>query len=254
MLSPMSAVQDSSVSLAAVAGPNGIAKAGSCQRRKELEKILSQSLPRFRSIALRSLRNPDDAEDAVQEAMLSALKHIGQFDGRAQLSTWLTTIVINAARMEVRRRVRHPMQAIDEAQKEGQLPITELLHDPRPSPEQTLEQSEQRKLLDKLITCLPRSQQATLRLHQQDDFSIKMASEKLGMPQGTVKAQLTRGRAKIRERLRKMSVARKARTWSSDSKAKREERLSSYRRDFPQGAAHLPITAFKQGGYEGWTA
>ena len=228
--------------------------AGSSKRRQEFEKIVLQSLPRFRSIALRSLRNPEDAEDAVQDAMVSALRHIGQFDGRAQLSTWLTTIVINAARMEVRRRVRRPMQAIDEAPNEGQLPITELLHDPRPTPEQCLEQNEQRELLAKLIADLPRAQQATLRLHQQDDFSIKMASETLGIPQGTVKAQLTRGRAKIRERLRKISVARKARTWGSDSKAKREKHLSSYRRDCPQGLANLPIAAFKQGGYEGWTA
>lgn len=254
MLTPISAVQDSSLSLAAVTGSNGIAVARSSKRRQEFENILSQYLPRFRSIALRSLRNPEDAEDAVQDAMLSALKHIGQFDGRAQLSTWLTTIVINAARMEVRRRVRRPMQAIDEVAKEGQLPITELLHDPRPTPEQTLEQSEHRELLEKLIAGLPRSQQATLRLHQQEDFSIKMASETLGIPHGTVKAQLTRGRAKLRERLRKISVARKIRTGGSDSKAKREERLSSYRQDCPQGVAHLPMAAFKQGGYEGWTA
>src|ERR1700680_1520443 len=54
-------------------------------------------------VALRRLRNIEDAEDAVQDALLSACKHIGQFEGRSQLSTWLTSIVTNTARMKLRQ-------------------------------------------------------------------------------------------------------------------------------------------------------
>jgi len=253
VLTLISAVQDSNLPLRAVAGQQGIAGATSSERRQEFENILSHALPRFRSIALRSLRNPEDAEDAVQEAMLSALRHIGQFDGRAQMSTWLTTIVINAARMQIRRRVRHQVEAIDEAPKEGQLSTSELLQDPSPTPEQTLEQSELRELVTKLIAGLPRSQQATLRLHQQDDFSIRMASETLGIPQGTVKAQLTRGRAKLKERFHKLTAPRKTQTLAV-LKVKRKGYLSSHRQDCPQDVAPLQIVTSKQGGSEGWIA
>jgi len=241
--------------LAAIAGHQGIAAPTTCERRQEFEKILSHALPRFRSIALRSLRNPEDAEDAVQEAMLSALRHIGQFDGRAQMSTWLTTIVINAARMQVRRRVRCQMQPIDEAPKEGQLSCSELLQDPSPTPEQSLEQRQLRELVNKLIAGLPPSQQATLRLHQKDDFSIKMASQTLGIPQGTVKAQLTRGRATLKARFKKVITTRKTQPSGSDVKAKRKEFLSGYRQECLKSVAHVPITALRQqGGCEGWIA
>jgi DNA-directed RNA polymerase specialized sigma24 family protein len=54
-------------------------------------------LARFRRIALRFLGNIADAEDAVQDALLSAFTHLDQFGGQAKMSTWLTAIVINAA-------------------------------------------------------------------------------------------------------------------------------------------------------------
>src|SRR5215470_19051310 len=79
------------------------------ERRMEFDGLLDHLLPRFRRMALRWLRNPDDAEDAVQDAMLSALRHLDQFDGRSQMSTWLTSILRNAVLMQIRRRPRSQM-------------------------------------------------------------------------------------------------------------------------------------------------
>ncbi len=59
----------------------------------DFEGVISRYSPVLFRVALRRLRNVEDAEDAVQDALLSAYKHIGQFEGRSQLSTWLTTIV-----------------------------------------------------------------------------------------------------------------------------------------------------------------
>ena len=255
MLTPISAVQHSSLPLTVLAGQQGIALAANSQRRQEFENIVSHALPRFRSMALRSLRNPEDAEDAVQEAMLSALRNIGQFEGRAQKSTWLTTIVINAARVQVRRRIRCQMRPIDEAPKEGQLSASELLHDPSPTPEQSLERKQLCELVNKLIAALPRSQQATLRLHQQNDFSIKMASQTLGIPQGTVKAQLTRGRTTLKARFKKVIATRKTQPSGSDVKAKRREFVPSYRQDCLKSVVPVPNAPFDhKGGCEGWIA
>jgi RNA polymerase sigma-70 factor (ECF subfamily) len=248
MLEPISAIRDSSLPVAAIAGHQGSTAATTRERRQEFEKLLSSALPRFRSIALRSLRNPEDAEDAVQEAMLSALRHLGQFDGRAQMSTWLTTIVINAARMQVRRRIRCQTQPIDEAPKEAQLSCSELLQDPSPTPEQSLEQKQMRVLVNRLIAGLPPSQQAPLRLHQQDDFSIKMASQTLGKPQGTVKAQLTRGRATLKARFNKVIGARKTQISASAAKTTRKEFLPRYRQHCLKSVAHRPVAVLRQQG------
>src|SRR5260370_39513598 len=80
---------------------------------QELDSVVSRSLPMFYKRAFRFLGNVPDAEDAVQNALLSAYKHLGQFRGQAQLSTWLTTIVTNAARMQLRRR-RERYLSLDE--------------------------------------------------------------------------------------------------------------------------------------------
>src|SRR5258708_23015731 len=73
----------------------------SCQN--DFEGAISRFSPMLFRVALRRLRNVEDAEDAVQDALLSAHKHIGQFEGRSQLSTWLTSIVSNAAGMKLRQ-------------------------------------------------------------------------------------------------------------------------------------------------------
>jgi DNA-directed RNA polymerase specialized sigma24 family protein len=66
--------------------------------------VVSRYLPMFYKRAFWYLGNAADAEDAVQDALLSACKHWEQFRGHAQLSTWLAAIVINASRMQLRRR------------------------------------------------------------------------------------------------------------------------------------------------------
>src|SRR5882672_3695705 len=74
---------------------------------RELQRVLSLSSPSFYRCALRLLGNAADAEDAVQEALLAAYKHVHQFRGQSQMSTWLTTIVRNCALMQLRKRPPH---------------------------------------------------------------------------------------------------------------------------------------------------
>src|ERR1700741_2070753 len=80
----------------------------------EMQDVLTRYLPRFYRSAYRQLGNAADAEDAVQDAMLAAYLHLDQFKGQAQMSTWLTAIVTNCARMQLRRRVRQPHLSLDE--------------------------------------------------------------------------------------------------------------------------------------------
>ena len=82
---------------------------------QQLEQILASGLPPLYRRAYRILGNAADAEDAVQDALLAAYTHLDQFRGQAQLSTWLTTILLNCARMQLRRRLRHVHVSLEES-------------------------------------------------------------------------------------------------------------------------------------------
>jgi RNA polymerase sigma-70 factor (ECF subfamily) len=189
-----------------VAIPTGQELSGrvSPERRLEFEDALSRDLPRFRRVAMHWLRNPEDAEDAVQDAMLSAFKHVASFEGHAQMSTWLMAILINVVRMQLRRRPRHKLLPLDQPTQDGRYTISDLVADQRPTPEQTIEACELRKLVIELTGSLPPSQRMAMQLRQRDDgLSVKEAAAALRVPVGTLKAQLARGRATLTKRLRK---------------------------------------------------
>ena len=81
---------------------------------RELQDAFSRYLPLLHRTAYRYLGNAADAEDAVQDALLSAYKHLDQFRGQAQMSTWLVAIVSNCARMQLRRRPRQIHVSLNE--------------------------------------------------------------------------------------------------------------------------------------------
>ena len=250
MLIQVPAHNDPSTALVARAGGRGVTGE---VRRQEFIDIVSDSLPRFRQIAMRWLRNREDAEDAVQDAMLSATKHIAQFDGRAQMSTWLTAIVINAVRMQLRRRSRREVLSLDQGPDQGLLTISDRLPDPKPTPERIVEQRELRDLVIKLASGLPPSQKLALRLCQQVDFSLRTSAKRLGVPEGTLKARLARGRTQLMERYRKAISMHKTRAAVLDSKASRKPTSAERQSDRGQELAHLSATLLgQQGGSEVW--
>src|ERR1700756_5095030 len=101
-----------------------------------MEEVLAKRLPAFYRTAFKFLGNSADAEDAVQDALLSAYKHLHEFRGESQLSTWLTAIVSNCARMQLRGRPRHIQISLDEPTHEDQeYAFSERLADGRANPE-----------------------------------------------------------------------------------------------------------------------
>src|SRR6266478_6226270 len=115
---------------------------------QEMQNVLSRCLPSFYRNAYRQLGNSADAEDAVQDALLSAYRHLDQFRAQAQMSTWLTAIVTNCARMQLRRRPRQTHLSLDEqSQGERDYSWSERLADRGPSPEDECWRSELRERL-----------------------------------------------------------------------------------------------------------
>jgi len=200
-------------------------------------------------MAMRWLRNPEDAEDAVQDAMLLAYRHIAQFDGRAQMSTWLTAIVINAVRVQIRRRPRSQMVSLYQAtnNNDDQWDISDSLVDSRPTPEKTLEHSERYELVMKLANGLPPSQKAALLLCPHKGLSIRKAAQMLGVPEGTVKVRLARARANLAKRFHHATA-----TAQMDANSKGDSGSFTYRHARAHRLTHLPPVIFReQGGWAG---
>jgi RNA polymerase sigma-70 factor (ECF subfamily) len=181
-------------------------------RAQELDNVVARYLPMFYKRAFRFLGNPTDAEDAVQDALLSAYKHLGQFRGQAKLSTWLTTIVTNAARMQLRRRGSY--LSLDQEQGEDGLTFSERLPDLKPSPEEVCSTAETRDRLVDGVKQLSPKLRKTFQLRDIDGLTTKEAAFVLGVPQGTVKAQLARARAKLAGIIRVRPVRQRSRTGS----------------------------------------
>jgi RNA polymerase sigma-70 factor (ECF subfamily) len=180
------------------------------ERAEELDNVVSRYLPMFYQRAFRFLGNAPDAEDAVQDAILAAYQHLGQFRGQAKLSTWLTTIVTNAARQLRRRRGRY--LSLEEQQGEDGLTFSERLPDSKPGPEEVCSTCEAHDRLVKGVEQLSPTQRRAFQLRAIDGLTTKEAALVLGVPQGTVKAQLARARAKLTGIVRVRPVAQRPRT------------------------------------------
>ncbi|HEV2733059.1 MAG TPA: sigma-70 family RNA polymerase sigma factor [Terriglobales bacterium] len=170
---------------------------------RQLQAVLSSGLPSFYRSAYRLLGNAADAEDAVQDALCAAYKHLGQFRGQSHMSTWLTSIVRNCALMQLRRRPRQIDMSLDERiGEEQEHSLSEKVADGRPSPEDQCRNSELNAHVRKFAAQLSPALRRTFQLREMDDLSICETARILGIPSGTVKAQLARARKKLKESLR----------------------------------------------------
>ena len=171
---------------------------------QEMQDVLSRYRLSFHRAAYRQLGNAADAEDAVQDALLAAYKHLDQFKGQAQMSTWLTAIVTNCARTQLRRRPRQLHLSLDEhSQDEWEYCWSERLADRGPSPEDECRKAELRGRLMQLAAELSPPLRKAFQLRDLDGLTTREAARILGEPEGTVKAQLARARAKLRRVMRR---------------------------------------------------
>jgi RNA polymerase sigma-70 factor, ECF subfamily len=167
---------------------------------QQLEQILASGLPPLYRRAYRILGNAADAEDAVQDALLAAYTHLDQFRGQSQISAWLTTIVLNCARLHLRRRLKHVQVSLDECTADLQpVSVSERLADHRPNPEDECTESELSARLTHLHSYLSPTLRRTFQLRDVDGLSIRKTARILGVPTGTVKTQSARARKRLKE-------------------------------------------------------
>jgi RNA polymerase sigma-70 factor, ECF subfamily len=164
---------------------------------EELERTAVDRSSLLYRIAFRQLGNHEDAEDAVQDALVSAFCHLSQFERRSRMSTWLVRIVINAARMRRRSRPRQAALSIDEmANRHGDI-VRDQLPYTGPSPEESYRETEFRELLNAKLKCLSPTFRDAVWLVYVDGFTGQEAAQALGITQSALKSRVSRARAQL---------------------------------------------------------
>jgi RNA polymerase sigma-70 factor (ECF subfamily) len=151
--------------------------------------------------ALRIMGNPEDAEDALQEGLLSAFRNLKSFEGRSQISTWLTRIVINAALQRRRSLAARPTIAVAEPISGNEIPIMERLFAKGPTPEQLFGRLEILTMIRQRIEELPLNLRTVFVLRIVREHKTAEAARILGVTANTVKARLWRARRQLATRL-----------------------------------------------------
>ncbi|MGN9837444.1 RNA polymerase sigma factor SigM [Nonomuraea sp. H19] len=150
-------------------------------------EIVKRHRDRMWAVALRTLGDPDEAADAVQDAFVSAYRKAATFRGEAAVTTWLHRIVVNACLDRMRRKSVRPV-ADDE--------LIEAAERETPLPDQTLEREVSMEV-SAALKLLPPDQRAALVLVDMMGYSVEDAAHVLEVPSGTVKSRCARGRAKL---------------------------------------------------------
>ncbi|HYP44011.1 MAG TPA: RNA polymerase sigma factor SigM [Propionibacteriaceae bacterium] len=151
-------------------------------------ELVTRHQDRLWAIALRTMRNPEDAADALQDAYISAFRRADSFRGEALVTTWLHRVVVNACLDRIRAG---KLRAVE--------PLPDERHRPErgPAPEDPLEQQEERRSIAEALGHLNPDQRAALVLVDMEGYSVEEAARLLGCAPGTIKSRCARGRAKL---------------------------------------------------------
>jgi RNA polymerase sigma-70 factor, ECF subfamily len=141
------------------------------------------------AVCRRITGNEADAADAAQEAMIAMVRGLARFDGRSSVSTWVYRIATNASLDELRRRRRRPITSPHDDQ---------LHHEPAdPDTGLRIERVADRQALDAALLAVPEDFRVPVVLRDVADLDYAEIADTLGVPIGTVKSRIARGRAML---------------------------------------------------------
>jgi RNA polymerase sigma-70 factor (ECF subfamily) len=173
------------------------------------------------NVACRILGDSDAAEDAVQEAFISAYNNLDSYRG-GSFRAWLLRVVTNKCYDELRRQKRHPEAPLnpvmDDSEDEFESPI--WLADDAPTPEEYSEQTLLQEAIEECIARLPDEFRVVVVMVDVQDFDYQEVAEATGSPLGTIKSRLARARFKLRDCLDRFREL-----WSDDFRLKDEASL-----------------------------
>lgn len=158
------------------------------------EQVVAEYAERLYNLALRITGSPPDAEDAVQEAFVSAYRHLNEYRGEANPRTWLYRITVNAALQRVRQRA--PREYLEEPSELGDEPDDWAARSEDPAVA-----GELREQLEMALSNLAPDFRSAVILRDVEGLSAREAAAVLGISEAALKSRLHRGRLLLRERL-----------------------------------------------------
>ncbi len=162
--------------------------------------LFTRHRDRLWAVALRTMGNPEDAGDGLQDGLIAAYRRAGSFRGEAAVTTWLHRVVVNACLDRIRaakvRRTDVLPDDLDDRRDRGSL-ATSVPEDPADA---VVDEDRRRQVLAALAT-LPAEQRAALVLVDMEGYPVAEVAEMLDCAVGTIKSRCSRGRAKLAELL-----------------------------------------------------
>jgi RNA polymerase sigma factor (sigma-70 family) len=160
--------------------------------RPAFETLLRRYSPRVFGLALRHVRDRDEAGDIVQETFVKAWQGLEHFRGGEEFRGWLFRICVNQARDRLRARRRHPQTPLEDAAE------LELVASPGAGPDEELEERQLTERLDRALALLGAEHREILLLRAVEEMSYDEMASVLRVPRGTVMSRLARARARLR--------------------------------------------------------
>ena len=148
------------------------------------------------NVAYRIMNQPQAAEDATQDAFISAYKSLNQYRG-GSFKSWLLRIVTNSCYDELRRRKRRPQSSLDEITEENESPA--FLRSPNVGPEGQQQRVELAQAIEDCLESLPDDQRVTAVLCDIEGYDYNEIAKITSATLGTVKSRVSRARAKLRD-------------------------------------------------------
>jgi RNA polymerase sigma-70 factor (ECF subfamily) len=149
-------------------------------------ELVRRHRDRMWAVALRTLRDPEEAADALQEAFISAFRAASSFRAESQVTTWLHRIVVNACLDRVRRRQARPTVPLPEAGPGEPAADGDAMAD-----------RETKLVVAEALAMLPEEQRVPIVLVDVEGYSVADTARLLGIAEGTVKSRCARGRVKL---------------------------------------------------------
>lgn len=179
-------------------GEDRLVAAAKRGNRDALGELIERHTKKVFHVTWHITRNREDAEDAVQESIASALVHLGSFDGRSCFSTWLTRIAINAALMRLRKNRRlHEVELEEPVEQRGAFPHYEMT-DAGPNPEERYAERERCWILREAIVKLRPKLRATIEVYALKQRSLQETAKMLGISISATKGRLFHAKTLLR--------------------------------------------------------
>jgi RNA polymerase sigma-70 factor (ECF subfamily) len=153
------------------------------------------------NFAFKICRDPEKAENTMQETFLSMIKSLNQFDGKSKLSTWLYRIVMNHCLMELRKK-KHDFISLDD--DESDIPEDKLIPDWSSVPSDITENAELKRILDEAISKLSVDYRVVFILRDVNGLSTEETAKITDLSVPAVKSRLHRARAFLRNEISKV--------------------------------------------------